>query len=174
MQPDFDSEDVFDLIRNLDFKNLKAEFVPYQHQFKRPGKTSRGTMSSRNIWLLKVYEKGLPELAGYGEVAPLEGLSTETPSQVEDELIEVCVKINEFDVLLNGKLDPVPSVQFGLEQALLDLKNNGDKILFPSKFTTGQELIRTNGLIWMGSPDYMISQINEKIHQGHRCLKLKI
>jgi len=174
MQPDFDSEDVFDLIRNLDFKNLKAEFVPYTLQFKRPGKTSRGVMTNRNIWLVKVYEKGFPELAGYGEVAPLEGLSIETAQQVEDELIEVCVKINEFESLLGGKLDHVPSVLFGLEQALLDLKNNGDKILFPSKFTTGHELIRTNGLIWMGNPDYMINQINEKIHQGHRCIKLKI
>jgi o-succinylbenzoate synthase len=174
MQPDFDSEDVFDLIRNLDFKNLKAEFVPYQLKFKRPGRTSRGTMTDRNIWLLKVYEKDFPELAGYGEVAPLDGLSIETPQQVEDALIDVCVKINQYDSLLSGALDTVPSVIFSLEQALLDLKNNGDKILFPSKFTIGQELIKTNGLIWMGDPDYMIEQINEKINGGFKCIKLKI
>ncbi len=174
MQPDFDSEDVFDLIRNLDFKNLKAEFVPYQLKFRRPGKTSRGVMTDRNIWLLKVYEKDFPELAGYGEVAPLVGLSIETANQVEDKLIDVCVKINQYDALLSGELERVPSVQFALEQALLDLRNNGDKILFPSKFTMGQELIKTNGLIWMGEPDYMIEQINEKINGGFKCIKLKI
>src|SRR5687768_18163024 len=174
MQPDFDSEDVFDLIRNLDFKNLKAEFVPYTLKFKRPGRTSRGVMTDRNIWLLKVYEKDFPELAGFGEVAPLNGLSIETPQQVEDSLIDVCVQINQYDDLLAGKLDQVPSVLFALEQALLDLKNNGDKILFPSKFTMGQELIKTNGLIWMGEPDYMIEQINEKINAGFKCIKLKI
>ncbi len=174
MQPDFDSEDVFDLLRNMDFKNLKAEFFPYRLHFRKPGKTSRGTMTERNIWLLKVYEKDFPELAGYGEVAPLPGLSIETPALIEDTLIDVCVKINSYHDLVAGKLDHVPSVQFGLEQALLDLKNNGDRILFPSKFTSGRELIKTNGLIWMGSPDYMIEQINEKIHQGFKCLKLKI
>jgi O-succinylbenzoate synthase len=174
MQPDFDSEDVFDLIRNLDFKNLKAEFVPYQLKFKKPGRTSRGVMTDRNIWLLKVYEKDFPELAGFGEVAPLPGLSLESAQQVEDMLIDVCVKIQQYDQLLSGMLDRVPSVQFALEQALLDLKNNGDKILFPSKFTSGQELIRTNGLIWMGEPDYMIDQINEKINNGFKCIKLKI
>jgi O-succinylbenzoate synthase len=174
MQPDFDSEDVFDLLRNLDFKNLKAEFVPYQLQFRKPGKTSRGTMTQRDIWILKVYEKDFPELAGYGEVAPLPGLSIDTPQMVEDHLIDVCVGINNYNDLLFGKLDRVPSVQFALEQALLDLRNNGDKILFPSKFTSGQELIKTNGLIWMGEPDYMIDQINEKINNGFKCIKLKI
>jgi len=174
IQPDFDSEDVFDLIRNLDFKNLKAEFVPYQLKFKRPGRTSRGVMTDRNIWLLKVYEKDYPELAGYGEVAPLPGLSIDTPQMVEDALIDVCVKINQFEKLISGELDKYPSVHFALEQALLDLKNNGDKILFPSKFTQGQELIKTNGLIWMGEPDYMIDQINEKINAGFRCIKLKV
>ncbi len=174
MQADFDSEDVFDLLRNLDFKDLKAEFVPYQLQFRRPGKTSRGTMTHRDIWLLKVYEKDYPELAGYGEVAPLPGLSIETAQQVEDKLIDVCVGINKYNDLVFGQLDKVPSVQFALEQALLDLKNNGDKILFPSKFTSGMELIRTNGLIWMGEPDYMIDQINEKINGGFKCIKLKI
>jgi O-succinylbenzoate synthase len=174
MQPDFDSEDVFDLLRNLDFRNLKAEFVPYQLQFRRPGKTSRGTMTHRDIWLLKVYEKDFPELAGLGEVAPLPGLSIETAQQVEDALIDLCVGIKDYNDFLSGKLERIPSVQFALEQALLDLKNNGDRILFPTKFTNGLELIRTNGLIWMGEPDYMIEQINEKVQGGFKCLKLKI
>jgi o-succinylbenzoate synthase len=174
MQLDFDSEDVFDLLRSMDFKNLKAEFIPYQLQFRKPGKTSRGVMTYRDIWILKVYEQAYPELAGYGEVAPLPGLSIDTPKQIESALIDVCRNIESYNELIFGKLDHVPSVQFALEQALLDLKNNGDKILFPSKFTSGLELVKTNGLIWMGSPDYMIEQINEKIHGGFRCLKLKI
>lgn len=174
MQPDFDSEDVFDLLRNIDFKNLKAEFVPYTLTFHKPAKTSRNTLTERKIWILKVYQQQYPELAGFGEVAPLPGLSIETPSMVEDALIDVCIKINSYHELISGQLDHVPSVQFALEQAMLDLKCNGDKILFPSKFTDGLELIKTNGLIWMGNPDYMINQINEKIHQGFKCLKLKI
>lgn len=174
MQPDFDSEDVFDLLRNIDFKNLKAEFVPYTLNFHKPAKTSRNTMTQRVIWIVKVYQESYPELAGYGEVAPLPGLSIETPQMIEDGLIDVCIHINKYPDLLSGQLDHLPSVQFGLEQAMLDLKSNGDKILFPSKFTDGQELIKTNGLIWMGSPDYMITQINQKMHEGFKCLKLKI
>lgn len=174
MNSEKDSLDVFDMLRNLSLGELKAEFIPYSLQFKVPGKTSRGTMHNRDIWFLKVYEKNYPQFIGIGECAPLPGLSIEPIEEIQDKLVDVCIKINQWEELLNEDLIEFPSILFALEQALLDLRNQGSKILFPSKFTDGNELIAINGLIWMGNPQYMIDQINEKIHQGFRCLKLKV
>lgn len=174
MQPDFDSVDVFDLLRNLDFRELKAEFAPYSLEFIKPAKTSRNTLHRRDIFVLKVYEEGNPEVFGLGEVAPLDGLSIESADDIENALIDLCVGINNYEELLTGKLDHAPSVVFALEQAMLDLRKGGQRVLFPSKFTEGNEVININGLIWMGSGDYMIEQINDKVQEGFACLKLKI
>src|SRR5690554_6642181 len=47
-------------------------------------------------------------------------------------------------------------------------------ILFPSAFTKGEESIPINGLVWMGNPEFMKEQIDEKMVQGFNCIKLKI
>lgn len=67
-----------------------------------------------------------------------------------------------------------PFIRFGLETALMDLKNGGNRIIYPSDFTTGTRSIPLNGLIWMGDREYMEKQIKEKIQDGYTCLKLKI
>jgi L-alanine-DL-glutamate epimerase-like enolase superfamily enzyme len=58
--------------------------------------------------------------------------------------------------------------------ALLSLESEHPFLLFPSNFTSGKESIEINGLIWMGTPEFMQQQITEKIAQGFRCVKLKI
>lgn len=71
--------------------------------------------------------------------------------------------------------DNLPAVQFGLEMALIDLRNPGDQgILFTSDFTEGSEGIVINGLIWMGDKSFMFEQIKRKIEQGYQCIKMKI
>ena len=82
-----------------------------------------------------------------------------------------------------------PSIRFGLEMALIDLGmdgyveirgnkgntgNRGERILFPSDFTEGKDSIEINGLVWMGSFDFMRQQIIDKIESGFKCIKLKI
>ncbi|MEG0698212.1 MAG: o-succinylbenzoate synthase, partial [Algoriella sp.] len=76
-----------------------------------------------------------------------------------------------------------PSIQFGVEQAFQSLfanrynDNYTDKLnpdLYESAFSKGEKGIQTNGLIWMGSIDFMRDQIKEKLAIGYTCLKLKI
>lgn len=149
---------------------MKARFQKYELQFKRPAGTSRGVYSSRPVWFLFLTENGQ---TGIGECAPLPGLSTETPRQVEQLLTEICANPKSF-VDDRSQLEHIPSVLFGLETAWLDLQNGGTQQLFRSDFTKGKSGIPINGLIWMGDPDFMKSQINEKLEVGYRCLKLKI
>jgi len=73
-----------------------------------------------------------------------------------------------------GELKEFPSIQFGLEQALISVKSKNRYELFLSKFTKGTGSIPINGLIWMGDKAFMQKQINEKLNQGFTTIKLKI
>jgi len=89
-------------------------------------------------------------------------------------LEEVCRLLNEGVDPGSIDLSLFPSIAFGLETALLDLKAKGSKCLFPSAFTQGETGIPINGLVWMGNKDFMQKQIREKIAAGYHCIKLKV
>ena len=78
-------------------------------------------------------------------------------------------------------LRPYPSMLFGIETALLDLRSNlspltsdHSSLLFDTAFTRGEVGIPINGLVWMGSYDEMLKRMEEKLEKGFRCVKLKI
>ncbi len=149
---------------------MKARYKKYELQFKRPASTSRGTYVTRTVWYLFLEENGK---TGIGECAPLPGLSTETPEEVEKLLNEISANPSSF--IENAEaVKNVSSVRFALEMAWQDLKNEGRQILFPSDFTNGNKGIPVNGLIWMGHTEFMLQQIKEKLDAGFRCIKLKI
>lgn len=68
----------------------------------------------------------------------------------------------------------MPSLRFGLEMALLDWVRGGRQVLFETPFVQGIQPIPINGLIWMGSYDFMKKQVDEKLEQGFSCIKLKV
>ena len=105
-----------------------------------------------------------------GECGPIEGLSIEPIDKMMSQLKKVQNSINNLSSL---DLNLFPSIQFGIENALKDLKNGGKRIVFKNSFLEGKP-IKINGLIWMGNKDFMISQIKSKIEKGFSCLKLKI
>jgi o-succinylbenzoate synthase len=104
----------------------------------------------------------------------LRGLSYDDRDDYEEKMHWVCEHIHLDEKLLYDSLIEFPSIQFGLEMALLSLQSENPFLLFPSNFTSGKESIEINGLIWMGTPEFMQQQITEKIAQGFRCVKLKI
>lgn len=77
------------------------------------------------------------------------------------------------DFLLQQLIE-FPSIQFGLEQALLSIKSQDPFELFSSEFTKGTDAIPINGLIWMGDKSFMQKQIKEKLKSGFTTIKLKI
>ena len=56
---------------------------------------------------------------------------------------------------------------------MLDLDQGGRHIIFDNAFAKGQP-IPINGLIWMGGLDFMLQQVEIKIRDGFRCIKLKV
>ena len=139
--------------------------------FKQPAGTSRGVYTTRKIWLVHLSDG---EKSGIGECAPLPDLSCDV---LNDEIYEQ--KLNDFcwDLCQTGKIDveavrDYPSMLFGLETALLNLRNGN--LLFDTSFSRGEEGIPINGLVWMGRYDEMLQRLEEKLEKGFRCVKLKI
>lgn len=149
---------------------MKASFRKYTLQFKQPSGTSRGVYTRRDSWFIFITDG---DATGIGECAPLPDLSFDALPRMNRKLLQVCEQIDYFAQNL-PELREWPSVQFGIETALLDLRNGGRRILYPSDFTEGKTGIAINGLIWMGKPEFMKQQIRSKLEAGFRCLKLKI
>ena len=150
---------------------MKAEYYRYLLEFKRPSGTSRGVLYEKETFILEISEDGKK---GIGECGIFRGLSFDDRPDYEEKLQWLCENISkDFNALKEEVLKEFPSIWLGYEQALLNLKH-GRNLYFPSDFTNGSESMMINGLIWMGDIDYMEEQIQEKLEQGFRCIKLKI
>jgi o-succinylbenzoate synthase len=149
---------------------MKAEYFRYLLKFKRPSGTSRGVLYEKETFILEISNEGKK---GVGECAIFRGLSFDDRPDYEDKLNWLCENIYQDFEFLKQELKEFPSIWFGYEQALLNLKHGG-KLYFPSEFTEGKSSMMINGLIWMGDVGYMEEQIEEKLAQGFHCIKLKI
>jgi len=149
---------------------MKATYLKYLLQFKRPSGTSRGVLLDKETFILTISEDGRK---GGGECAVFRGLSFDDRPDYEEKLQWLCEHINEDIAFLKEELKEFPSIWFGYEQAVLNLKY-GDNIYFPSEFTEEKSAITINGLIWMGEVGYMEEQIQDKLEKGFHCIKLKI
>ncbi|MAD97243.1 MAG: o-succinylbenzoate synthase [Flavobacteriaceae bacterium] len=150
---------------------MKAFYKRYVLHFKSPSGTSRGILKTKETWFIILEENGK---LGIGETGLFRGLSYDDVPNYEEKLQWVCENIH---LGLNALLDQTrafPSIQFGLEQAFLSFQNESPFTFFPSKFSEGKDAISINGLIWMGTADFMKKQIAEKLEAGFDCIKMKI
>ncbi len=150
---------------------LKAAYQKYLLRFKEPAGTSRGILTEKETWFIRIWEEQCPEVTGIGECALFRGLSADDRPEYEAKLHKVCCDIGRVDTM---DLSEWSSIRFGVEMALADLRNGGRRIYFPSDFTEGEKEIEINGLVWMGDRDVMQRRIREKLDAGFRCIKLKI
>jgi o-succinylbenzoate synthase len=150
---------------------MKASYKKYILDFKVPSGTSRGVLTQKETWFLVLRDN---DRFGIGECGILRGLSVDDVPNYEEKLRWVCQNIQLGKEQLLGKLAAFPSIQFGLEQAFLSLHSQDPFELFPSNFTQKEAPIAINGLIWMGSEAFMLSQLEQKLQEGFRCIKMKI
>ena len=137
--------------------------------FKQPAGTSRGIYTERKIWLVTITDGSQ---VGVGECAPLPQLSCDDIPHYTEVLTRFCEEVEKTGEIPYEAMRDYPSMLFGLETAMLNLRN-GNK-LFDTPFSRGEVGIPINGLVWMGSFDEMSRRIEEKLQQGFRCVKLKI
>ncbi|MFV5686726.1 o-succinylbenzoate synthase [Flavobacterium sp. GB2R13] len=150
---------------------MKATYHKYILNFKRPSGTSRGVMTEKETWFIVLEQDGK---RGIGECGILRGLSIDDRPDYEEKLRWTCDNIHLGKEQLWEALIEFPSIQFGVEMAFQSLVSETPFLLFLSDFVNGGKSILINGLVWMGEESFMKQQIEEKLAQGFRCIKLKI
>jgi L-alanine-DL-glutamate epimerase-like enolase superfamily enzyme len=157
-------------------------------KFKQASGTSRGILTEKHAWFVKLWFESEEKIVGLGEASIIPGLSPDFTSFSEYEvnlenilhqfteifhnidLLKNTTELNEFFL----SVEKFPSILFAIETAALDLINGGKGHLFDSDFTLRSKKIPINGLIWMGTTDFIQQQIEEKLAQGFTCLKMKV
>lgn len=153
---------------------LRASFQHYKLHFKNPAGTSRGILHDKDSWFIFLHDDENPKVVGTGECSVIPNLSIDAVPGIEVTVKRFCEQINSGVQIEKLNLENWPALRFAFETALIDFKNKGGKVLFPSKFTNGNDSIKINGLIWMGNIESMMDQLKEKIVKGFRCIKIKI
>ena len=170
----------------------KYEIEEKTLHFKQPAGTSRGVYTERKVWYVRLSDG---EREGVGECAPLPDLSCDAREDYREVLEKMCEEFCQRQESQRGlslmcsansahegqspcdsfeALRSYPSMLFGLETALLDLKSQESGMLFDTAFSRGEAGIPINGLVWMGRYDEMLKRMEEKLEKGFRCVKLKI
>lgn len=148
---------------------MQATFFSYRLDFKEPSGTSRGVLRQKESFFLHITEEGRE---GWGEVGVLRGLSADDTPALETQLSWTAKNIHLGLEELFAANQRFPSIQFALEQAFSHLKNGFCH--FPSDFTSGASTQAINGLIWMGDQRFMMDQIEQRLSEGFKTLKMKI
>ena len=151
---------------------ISLRFQPHELHFHFEAGTSRGVLSKKKSYFVELSD-GVR--CGIGEAGPLFGLS---PEYSDDCTAAFEKALRAFQGLslpddINEWIAEIPfeqpSFRFALETAYHDLTAP-----FANDFALGKKSLPINGLIWMGSPDFMREQIKQKLQLGYSCLKLKI
>jgi len=149
---------------------MKASWKKYTLNFKQASGTSRGVLRTKDSYFIFLEKDGKQ---GIGECGILKGLSADDRPDYEARLNWLVENIYLPEAELYGELIEFPSIQAGLEMALLDLQSE-NHVLFASDFTEGKATQPINGLIWMGDVDFMKNQVTQKLKDGFTVLKMKI
>ncbi len=153
---------------------LQLTVHPYLLNFKHPAATSRGLLQTKAVVFLRATDTEQPEIVGYGECGPLPGLSVDDRPDFLAQVTHVCALINRGQPVEAIDLSALPSLNFGLEMAQRDLHTGGRQRLFDTPFSWGEAPLATHGLIWMDTPANVLQQIESKLEQGFRVIKLKV
>ena len=101
---------------------MKAAWQKYRLDFRFTAITSRDSLTTKDTYYIKVWDECQPEVVGIGEAALFRGLSCDDVPEYEQVLDDVCKHIDRYvgDV---SALAPYPSIRFGVETAVRDLKS---------------------------------------------------
>ncbi len=160
---------------------MKLNYFKESLRFKFPAGTSRGVLLNKPSWVLHLEDE--PSVRGECSIIP--GLSPDYQSEEEyDQKIKwVCETFNKLIKSENQQrvlsffcqeLKFFPSILFGIETIIFNFNLFKGEDPFKSAFSQGNKGILINGLIWMGTEEYMLSQLKEKVQDGYSVLKLKI
>jgi o-succinylbenzoate synthase len=153
---------------------IEVAFKKYILEFKTPSGTSRGILNTKTSYFINVWDNNSPTVIGMGECSLIEGLSPDNENEIRAQLEKIVAQPTVLNQEYLVSISHLPALRFGLEMALLDLKNGGTRHFFRTPFSQGLEGQKINGLIWMNTKEHMLEQVKHKLKEGFKCLKLKI
>lgn len=163
---------------------LVSDYLKYTLHFRFEAGTSRGVLTEKDSYIVRIYDDEDPAIMGLGECGPLRGLSLDDRPDFEERLSELCQFFNKLDLQLFSWNVPIvlnqligqefPSILFGFETAMLDYLSGGQRVIVDNDFGRGIRRLPINGLIWMGDVATMQRQVEEKLAAGYKTLKFKI
>jgi O-succinylbenzoate synthase len=153
---------------------LHLSLHPYTLHFARPARTSRGALTTREVWFVRAWDDAEPKVVGWGEAGPVPSLSRDDRPDFAAACAAHIAAINAGAHPLLLDLDDLPAFAFGLETALFDLYSGGRQELWATPFSRGEVGLPTHGLIWMDDAAGMLAQIEAKIAAGFTVIKLKV
>jgi o-succinylbenzoate synthase len=163
---------------------LVSDYLKHTLRFRFEAGTSRGVLTEKDSYIVRIYDDENPAVMGLGECGPLRGLSLDDRPDFEQRLAELCQYFSKLDLQLFSWNVPIvlnqligqelPSVLFGFETAMLDYLSGGQRIIADNDFVRGTRPVPINGLVWMGDRPFMQRQIEEKLAAGYTTIKLKI
>ena len=163
----------------ISFSYIRRKLV-----FRFDAGTSRGVLKTKEVFWIKASSAENPKVIGWGEAAPLVKLSPDDRPDFESKLEDFLVKLSQLEWVMSEEnvLNQVseaipfdfPSIRFGVEVAVLDLMNGGNKQILQNDFRDQYQPMPINGLIWMGEAQFMKDQIDQKLKEGFNCIKMKI
>jgi o-succinylbenzoate synthase len=149
---------------------MKVSYNKYVLNFKQASGTSRGILRKKETFFIEISD-GLKY--GIGECGLFRGLSFDDVPDFEDQLKKVCRAL-EGGADVTSLYADYPAIRMGVEMALKSFDADEPFHLYDTPFSKGTQSISINGLVWMGSIDFMRRQVFDKIDEGYDCIKLKI
>ena len=86
----------------------KADYKKYTLKFRNPSGTSRGVLTEKTTYFLKIWEEQSSSVMGIGECSILKDLSIDDVENYEDILTDVCRNINDHTQDYKNKLIKFP------------------------------------------------------------------
>ncbi|MBF0503534.1 MAG: o-succinylbenzoate synthase [Candidatus Omnitrophica bacterium] len=161
----------------------QVDFSTYNIPFHRPFVFASNTIGERSGFYLKL--KALNGIEATGEIAPLMGISTETPRRIRHDLTEIRSFLMDSqvpldkDILINllrreGRiLNLCPSVRFGVESAVMMLAAKACDLSMAGFLGTSLEDVPCAALL-EGNYDQVMWDVKMFIKQGYKVFKLKV
>lgn len=153
---------------------FRFEAQPYTLIFRFEAGTSRGILTEKHGWLIRLSHMANPEMSGIGECSLIPGLSPDEPEILRQLISDFSSNGLDPEDFARNHATRFPALAFAIETATAQLFQFGDMRLYPSWFTGGSKGIPINGLIWMGDIGLMKARINEKLSQGFSTIKIKV
>ena len=79
---------------------LTSDYLTYTLRFRFEAGTSKGILTEKTSYIIRIYDTDDLSIVGFGECGPLKGLSFDDRPDFEERLAEVCQYFNTLDLQL--------------------------------------------------------------------------